>query len=397
MNYKRILLYTGKGGVGKTTLSAATALRCAELGYKTIVISTDAAHSLADSFNINLEEVPKKVYPNLYALEINVNYELKHNWGKIQAFMSEFLKWRGFDELMAEEFAIFPGMEELFSLLKLKEFYETGDFKVIIIDCAPTASTLRMLSFPDVMGWYMEKFFHIERKIVKGIRPIVKRVSNIPIPKDDVYYSIEELYNKIGGTKELLTNPEISSARIVINLEKMVIKESQRINTYLNLFDFPVDAVFVNRILPSEAKNPYFNNWISTQQKYLQIAEDSFKPLPLFKLPLYKNEISGLDSLATMAQEVFSDKNPTEIFCREKALDITKQDSGYLMSLKLPFFNRKDLDVWTREDELTVQIKNYKRNILLPSTLANLELKHALLEGDILKIYFGGEKNAKEK
>lgn len=396
MKKKRILLYTGKGGVGKTTLSAATALRCAELGYKTIVISTDAAHSLSDSFNINLQEVPKKVSPNLYALEINVNYELKHNWGKIQAFMSEFLKWRGFDELMAEEFAIFPGMEELFSLLKLKEFYENEDFKVIIIDCAPTASTLRMLSFPDAIGWYMEKFFHLERRIIKGIRPIVQRISNFPLPKDEVYYSIEELYQKIGGTKELLTNPDISSVRIVINLEKMVIKESQRINTYLNLFNFPVDAVFANRVIPAKISAPFFKNWISLQQKYFKLAEESFRPLPIFKLNLYKQEIAGIKSLTKMAHEIFQDKDPTAIYCREKILDIVKQDSGYLMSLKLPFFNRKDFNIWIRDDELTVQIKNYKRNILLPSTLANLKLKDAQLEGNKLKIYFGGEDNAQK-
>lgn len=389
-------MYTGKGGVGKTTLSAATALKCAELGYKTIVISTDSAHSLADSFNVSLGDDAKKICDNLHALEVNVNYELKHSWGKIQAFVSEFLKWRGFDEFMAEEFAIFPGMDELFSLLKLKEFYETKSFDVIIIDCAPTASTLRMLSFPDVIGWYMEKFFHIERRIVKGIRPIVTRVSSIPIPQDEVYYSIEQLYHKIGGTKELLTNPDSCSVRIVINLEKMVIKESQRIYTYLNLFNFPIDLVFANRVIPEEAKNPFFKNWISLQEKYLKLAEESFRPLPIFKLPLYDGEISGLTSLAKMAQDVFADKDPSKVYSREKTLDIMKYDAGYIMSLKLPFFSRKDVDIWTRGDELTIQLRNYKRNILLPSTLANLQLKEARLEGYILKIYFGGNENAKE-
>jgi arsenite-transporting ATPase len=243
----RIILYTGKGGVGKTTISAATAVRCAELGHKTIVMSTDPAHSLADSLDCKIGVKPKKMSENLVAEEINVHEELKKNWGRIQTYIKKFLKSRGFEDLMAEEFAVFPGMEELFSLLKLREYAENESYEVAIIDCAPTASTVRMLSVPDVIRWYMDRFFDIERRIVKTVRPIAERITKVPFPTDDVYDSVEELFHKVEGMKDILTDSKKASIRLVFNPEKMVIKESQRAYSYLNLFGFTVDAVIANR------------------------------------------------------------------------------------------------------------------------------------------------------
>jgi len=389
----RVILYTGKGGVGKTTIAAATGIRLAELGYKTLVMSTDAAHSLADAFDLELGPTPKEVVKNLFLEEVDVNYELKVNWGKIRGFIAEFLRHRGFEDLAAEEFAIFPGMEELFSLLKLKEYYEREEYEVGVIDCAPTGNTLRMLSFPDVIGWYMEKFFHIQRRIVKTIRPVAERIIHAPLPTDDVYYSVEELYLKIDGVNEILTDPDISSVRIVFNPEKMVIKESQRILTYLNLFHIPIDSVYANRILPEE-KSPFIEKRKKIQEEYLKLAEEAFSPLPIFYAPFYEEEMIGAKLLSKMAKEMFGDRDPAEIFSKERPVIYEKTEEGYTMSLRLPSVKKEDIEILSRGDELIIQIKNVKRNILLPRSLSGMKVGGARFEGDILRISFlGGDEN----
>ena len=391
----RIILYTGKGGVGKTSISAATAIKCAQLGHQTLVLSTDSAHSLGDSLEMEIGNGVAKVADNLYAEEINVNYELKVNWGKIQSFITEFLHRRGFDDFIAEEFAIFPGMEELFSILKLKEYEEQGRFDVAIIDCAPTGSTARMLSFPDIIEWYMERFFHLQRKIVKAIRPIAERIAKVPLPSDEVYFSLEELYQKIDGMKEILTNPEYSSVRIVFNPEKMVIKESQRILTYLNLFNFPVDAAIANRLIPDAVDNSFFSQWKDIETQYMRLAEESFNPLPIFKVHLFHREMVGREMLQQMADEIFEDKDPSTIFFKKRSMTVQKVNNDYLLTIPLPHSDKKDLDLWVRGDELIITMKNYRRNLLLPRTISALPLKEARFEGDELKIIFGGDEHGK--
>ncbi len=391
----RIILYTGKGGVGKTSISAATAIKCAQLGHQTLVLSTDSAHSLADSLEMEIGNGVAKIADNLYAEEVNVNYELKVNWGKIQSFITEFLHRRGFDDFIAEEFAIFPGMEELFSILKLKEYEEQGRFDVAIIDCAPTGSTARMLSFPDIIEWYMERFFHLQRKIVKTIRPIAERIAKVPLPTDEVYFSMEELYQKIDGMKEILTNPEYSSVRIVFNPEKMVIKESQRILTYLNLFNFPVDAAIANRLIPDAVDNSFFSQWKDIEAQYLRLAEESFNPLPIFKVHLFHREMVGREMLQQMADEIFQDKDPSTIFFKKRPMRVQKVNNDYLLTIPLPHSDKRDLDLWVRGDELIITMKNYRRNLLLPRTISALPLKEARFEGDELKIIFGGDEYGK--
>ena len=262
----RIILFTGKGGVGKTTIAAATAYRCAELGYKTLIYSTDAAHSLSDSFNKEIGRKRIAITHNLYAQEIDVNEELKKNWGPIKDFIKQFLKHRGLDNVIADELAVFPGMEEIFSMLELKERYVEGLFEVIIIDCAPTGETLRLLAGPDIAKWYMEKIFNIERTVFKAVRPMARHFVDLPLPGDDVFESMESLYKNLVGIKEVLTDREVSSIRIVLNPEKMVIKESQRAYTFLNLFGYMVDAVIANRVLPAEVKDPYYGEWKKIQK-----------------------------------------------------------------------------------------------------------------------------------
>jgi len=237
----RILLFTGKGGVGKTAVSAASALRCAGLGKKTLVISTDSAHSLSDCFEQPLSNEVRRIAPRLYGKEINVYDEIKHNWGTIQNYLSIFLRSQGIDSAVSEELAVFPGMEELFSLMDLREYSAAESYDVVIVDCAPTAGTLRLLSFPDVIQWYMERFFPIERKLVKTVKPLAQRLWSVPLPDDEVYASFEDLYRRIEGIKEILTDTSLCSVRLIINPEKMVIQEARRAFTYLHLFGFGVD------------------------------------------------------------------------------------------------------------------------------------------------------------
>ncbi|MCX5884892.1 MAG: TRC40/GET3/ArsA family transport-energizing ATPase [Proteobacteria bacterium] len=392
----RIILFTGKGGVGKTSIAAATALRCADLGYKTKVYSTDAAHSLADSFNKEIGSVDTLIKKNLFAQEIDVNEEIRKNWGPIQGFIQQFLKYRGMENLIAEEMAVFPGMEEVFSLLELKNRFAQEDFDVVIIDCAPTGDTLRLLACPDIAKWYMEKIFNIERKVFKAVRPVAQRFVDMPLPTDDVFDSMEGLYKNLIGIKEVLTDREISSIRIVLNPEKMVIKESQRAYTFLNLFGYSVDAVIANRILPEEIKDPYYRKWKEIQAKHMKEVEASFSPLPIFLSKFWDQEVIGMKQLSRMAEDIYGDKDPTSVFFKEKPMEITGSDGCYDLYLKLPFATKEDLDIWVNGDELTIKFLNFKRNILLPRALSSLKLKKAEFLGNVLKVNFGGDDHGRK-
>ncbi len=384
----RVLIYTGKGGVGKTTVSSATGLLCAELGYKTIAISTDPAHSLSDSFGKRVGKYPTQVTNKLWAQELDINEELRLNWDKIQGFIVKFLSYQGFNKFIAEEFAIFPGLEELFSLLKVCEYYDNKSYDVIIIDCAPTASTIRMLSFPDIVSWYMERFFPLERKLVKTIRPVAEKVAKFPLPTDDVYAQVEELYRKIEHTKKILTNPKTSSVRIVVNAEKMVIKESQRAYTYLSLFDFPVDLIIVNKVLPDEIEDKHFKKWKQTQAKHIETVKEAFSPIPIKITPLYENEVTGLNRLLNFAINLYGEDDPTKIYYEGKPIQIEELNGRYILKLKMPSFSKKDINIWVKNDELIIELPNFRRNIFLPYTLASSKIKEARLNDGILTVEF---------
>ena len=384
----RIIIYTGKGGVGKTTVSAATGVLCAELGYKTIVLSTDPAHSLSDSIGKKIGKNPVKVTDRLWAQEIDVTEELRINWDKIQGFIVKFLSYQGFDKFIAEEFAIFPGLEELFSLLKINEYYEKESYDVIIADCAPTANTIRMLSFPDIVSWYMEKFFPLERKLVKTIKPVAEKVVKFPLPSDDVYAQVEELYKKIEYTKKTLTNPKISSVRLVVNAEKMVIKESQRAYTYLNLFEFPVDLVIVNKVFPDEISDRYFKKWKFTQAKHIDTVREAFDPIPIKISFLHDDEITGLNKLLKFAQNLFKDEDPTKIYYYEKPMQIEERNGRYFLKLKMPIFTKKEVNIWIKNDELIIELPSFRRNIFLHYTLVTSKIKEAKLNYGVLTIEF---------
>ena len=376
----RIILFTGKGGVGKTTIAAATALKCSKLGYKTIVISADPAHSLSDSFQQNIKPYPTKIRENLYAMEINVEYEIEKNWDSIIKYLKTLFISKGLDDVIAEELAILPGFDELASLFHVLS--HSNRFDVIILDCAPTGETLRLLSLPEVMSWYMNKFFGIERKLLKVVKPIAKPIIDAPLPSDDVLDAVEDLYVRITKLKDVLMSRD-TTVRLVMNPEKMIIKESERAFTYLNLFGYIVDCIIVNKVFPEDIGG-YLSKWIEIQRKYITEIQERF-PVPIFKVKFRETEIIG-NMLDDLSEELYNGRNPTEVFCERKPMEIKKEGEETVISIKLPFVSKEDLKVLKKGDELIVITNGWKRIILLPRSLATKEPIGAKFINDELKI-----------
>lgn len=390
---KRIILYTGKGGVGKTTVAAATALKCARLGYKTIVVSTDPAHSLRDSFNKELGPEPKKIVDNLFGQEIDVYYSVEKYWGKLTEFLQSLLGWMNVDDILAEEFSVFPGMEEISAFLWVHNHYHEADYDVIIVDSAPTGETLKLLSLPDIARWWLVKIFPIEKRVMKVIKPAIRVVSDMPLPGEKTYDAIEILFEKLDAIRQVFADPKVTSIRLVMNLENMVIKETQRAYTYLNLYGYPVDSLIINRTMPEELDHPYFKKWRKKQKKYRKDIDDMFSPLPMFDAPLFSEEIQGIKALEKFSTELFDHIDPTKIFYSEKQYKVIKNNDNFEMHIKLPFVTKKEVELFQVGDELTIHIENQRRNIFLPNFLAKLSVKKANFDGDILKVVFQ-KKNA---
>ncbi|HEX2089057.1 MAG TPA: ArsA family ATPase [Actinomycetota bacterium] len=384
----RILLFTGKGGVGKTTVAASTAVRAAMSGKRTIVISTDPAHSLADSFDIPLSSSAQEIAPNLWAEQIDAQDRLEANWREIQEFVISWLNWAGVDAIEAEELSVIPGLDEIFSLIDVKQHVDSGKYDLLVIDCAPTAETLRLLSLPEIMNWYIERIFPVERRIVKTVRPLLTRITTMPIAEDRIYAAVERLHRNLDGVRQLLTNDRMSSVRLVVNPEKMVIAEARRTYTYLSLFGYRTDAVVVNRIIPAEVSDPYFGKWKEIQAEHLSMIMESFEPVPILKARLFDREMVGLDLLADMAGEVYGDTDPTSILHRDEPMRVRRRGSSYVLSLRLPFVERSDLDVFRKADELYISVGSYKRNMILPQTLQRLEVQEANFEDGRLDVRF---------
>jgi arsenite-transporting ATPase len=385
----RIILYSGKGGVGKTSFSAATAVRAAALGRKTLVVSTDAAHSLADALGVDIKGQPTPVAKNLEGLEIDVNRELADHWGVIQEWLTRFMTFQGVNDAVAEEVAIFPGMEELFSLLKVKKFAEKAAYDLVVIDCAPTGETVRMLGVPEVLTFYFKRIFPVQRTVLKSVRPVAKRVTDLPLPSDNVFGAVKTLFEELEGMAPLLKDPRRSSIRIVLNPERMVINESQRLYTYLNLFGFPVDAVIANRVLPPAARSEYFDKWFDIQAGHLAEARQSFEPLPFFQARLFDREMVGLPLLDELAREVFGERDPASVFFEERPIEVRKEGAGYAMYIRLAFAEKDRIQVWTKGEELVVSVDNQRRNILLPRSLASRRLMGAAFKEHRLRVEFG--------
>lgn len=391
----RIIVYTGKGGVGKTSVAAATAALSAQRGYKTIVISTDIAHSLADSFDRPLGPEPVQLAPNLWGQESDVYYNVRKYWGTIQSYISSVFQWRGLDVVLAEEMTILPGMDELSSLLWIGEHYDTGAYDVIVVDAAPTGETLRLLSLPEAGAWWLEHIFPIQKQAMRLVGPVVRRAVGMPTPNDDVFNAGEQLFRRLEHLRDILADPYRSSVRLVLNLEKMVIKEAQRTFTYFHLFGYPTDLVVVNRVLPS-GTGGFMKEWKELQDRYLPAVAESFAPVPLKTAPLFEQEVVGLDMLYRLGDALFAaGADPTAFFYRGRPYEVEKQNGGFTLSLELPFTSKEQVKLNRNADELIVQVGTWRRNLILPRVLVGADTNGAQFEGDVLKIHFTAPSGAK--
>src|SRR5690606_9165527 len=356
----RVIVHTGKGGVGKTSISAATALRCAEMGLKTIVLSTDTAHSLGDSLEKEIGPEPVEIYPNLWAQEVDARYSMDKYWGKIQRYLAALLSKQGADDIVAEEVTILPGLEEGAHLLWINQYVEKGQFDVLIVDSAPTAETLRLLSLPDVTRWWFEKIIGIAQGASKILRPIGKVLGRdqSAIPDNTAWSEVRVLFDTLDKVRDLLADPEVSSVRLVVNPERMVIKETQRTYTYLNLYGYATDAIICNRIIPDEVTDPYFAMWKTHQKDNINFIDEAFGELPLLKAPLFGGEVSGLDALRRLGDALYADQNPAQkLFDGVTHRIETIDKDRYVLHVPLPFANKQDLDIYRSRDELTLRVR----------------------------------------
>ncbi len=386
----RIIVHTGKGGVGKTSISAATALRCAEMGLKTIVLSTDTAHSLGNSLEKEIGPEPIEIYPNLWAQEVDARYSMDKYWGQFQKYMVALFSRQGVEDVVAEEVTILPGLEEGAHLLWINKYVNEGQYDVLIVDAAPTAETLRLLSLPDVTRWWFERILTLTRGVSKIIRPFSKLMRRgEAVPEADAFDQVQVLFDTLDRVRQLLTDPEMSSIRLVVNPEKMVIKETQRTYTYLNLYGYATDAILCNRIIPPEVTDPYFAMWKANQQENIEFIGEAFGDLPLMRAPLFGQEVGGLETLRKLAKELYGDKNPADKMFDGKTHQIeTDAEGNTVLIVPLPFATKEDLDLYRSRDELTLRVGPYRRNIVLPYALWDLEIADARFEHASLRISF---------
>jgi len=383
----RTILYTGKGGVGKTSVAAATALKASRAGKKVLVMSTDPAHSLADAFDTEIGPEPKEMESGLWAQEMDHTSMIEDNWSEIQGYMTTLFEWQGTDTLAAEELAMLPGMDELFGLLKVRQHNQEGVYDALILDAAPTGETLKLLSLPDHMSWYVEKIFPLQRRAAKLVRPFANRTRSLPpLPEDSVFAAGQRFYEAIASVEEILTDRDEASVRLVVNAEKMVIAEARRAYTYLNLYDYGVDAVVVNRLLPDSVRDPYFAGWREAQVRHMKTIEDSFAPIPILTARLYDREMFGLEALGALAEDVFEDVEPLDVLFRGATHDIIKNGGGYDVVFQLPLAEKRKVDLSKKGAELLVKVGGYRRNILLPDALARLSAAGASFEEGALTV-----------
>jgi arsenite-transporting ATPase len=389
MSAPRILLFTGKGGVGKTTTAAATALACADRGARTLVVSTDPAHSLSDAFAVDLGDQPGPVVGDLWGQQLDATARMEESWGDIADWLESVFTWAGLDTVEAEELAVLPGLDEVFALADIKTHATSGHWDVVVVDCAPTAETIRLLSLPDVLTWYMERLFPIGRRVNKVVSPVLGRLTSLPVAGDEVFDASRRFYDRLDGVKELLSDSETTSVRLVVNPERMVIAEARRTFTYLSLFGYGVDCVIANRLLPDEVTDPWFDRWRALHAEHLTAIEEGFAPLPVLKAALAGDELVGLDALRGFAAGLYGDDDPAARRHAGAPLRVRLLRGRHVLELDLPFADRDDLDLGRRDDELLVRVGPYRRAVVLPDSLRRRPVDGATLKRGRLTVTFG--------
>ena len=382
----RILLFTGKGGVGKTTCAAATALRAAEMGYRTLVLSSDPAHSLADALDRKLGPEPELVAPNLWAQEVDLYYSMKKYWGNMRELMLTVFRWQGVDTIAAEEMAALPGMNEGSVLLWLEQFYRSGDYDLIVVDSAPTGETLTLLTLPQATQWWVQKAFPFQKTAIKTAGFALRKTTGIPLDKG--YDELNRLFDKLRAIQDVLGNQDVSSVRLVANPEKMVIEEAKRAYTYLQLYGYGVDAVIVNRVFPAEGAGPMMAPYVQAQAGYLEDIENSFSPLPILRVPHGGREVFGLELLREVGKTLYGDADPTAVMYRGQTYRVSAEGERYVLELKLPFAHDGEVSARHAGDQLVIQLANQRRNYLLPRFLAYYTLGDARVRNGWLRATF---------
>ncbi len=392
----RLLLYAGKGGVGKTSVAAATGLVLARKGLRTIVMSLDPAHSLSDAFDLDKALMdknrgrPVKVYERLWIQELDIYEEIEKNWGEVHRYISVLLNTSGIEDILAEELAILPGMEEISALLYVNKYVKEKLYDVIILDCAPTAESIRFVSLPKTLEWYMKKVFSLERRIASMMRPLAKRISDIPLPEDSYFVSIERLFKRLRGVDRLLNDPKLTTVRLVTNAEKMVLRETQRAFMFFSLHELSVDAIILNRIFTDNSSNQFINSWQKSQKEYMELVHSYFHPVPIFSAPFYQKEVIGIERLTELGEHIYRGRDPSDIFYEHNPFIFVNQDDKHVIKLHLPFVKKDEVDLIKIGEELVIRIGNFKKNIILPRTFVGLEPKKAKLENEYLAVEFGG-------
>lgn len=371
----RILLFAGKGGVGKTSAAAATGIKLARLGYRTLVLSLDPAHSLSDSFDLPGSLVDHarggvvSIEKNLEIQEIDVLEEIHRHWGEVHGYLSVLIAGAGLDEVLAEELAIIPGMEEASCLLYINQYSREKRYDCLILDCAPTAESLRFISFPSILRWYINRLWKVEKTIVKVARPLLKHVLDVPLPSDEYFDNLRTLFDKIDGVDHLLTDPKKTSVRLVTNPEQMVVKETQRAYMYFNLYGLLVDGLVVNRVIPESVEDEYFQVWKKSQAKMLELIDLQFGGIPQFRIPLMTEEVLGVERLAALGTRIYGDEDPAKLFRKDRPFVFRKKGKKMVLEMTLPFLTSDEIDVTRVEDDLIVRVASWKRYIPLPRSI----------------------------
>jgi arsenite-transporting ATPase len=373
-------------------VAAATALRCADAGLRTLVLSTDPAHSLADAFDVPLDGEAREIEPSLYGLQLDATERLEEVWGEIQAYLMEVFDWAGVDAVEAEELSVLPGLDEVFSLSDIKAHAESGAWDVLVVDCAPTAETIRLLSLPDILSWYMDRVFPMGRRVTRMVRPLLRSVTNLPVAGDDVFDATARFYDRLAGVRELLTDGARSTVRLVVNPERMVIAEARRTATYLSLFGYRVDAVVANRLLPDAVADPWFKAWKEAHAEHLTAIEEGFAPVPVLRAELASEELVGVERLRGFADELYTEVDPAAVLYAGDPLRVEQRGSARVLAVDLPFADRDELEVGRRDDELLVRVGPHRRAIVLPDSLRRRHVTGAALTGDRLEVSFELEK-----